>query len=241
MKILILEHEPESPAGFLAGWAQGRGHSLETLDVPRLRQWPEPSVSDIVVSLGSDCSAHASADPWIEREIAFLRESHRAGVPVLGICFGAQALALALDGMVRRADFVEVGWSPTDSSEPELVPRGPWFRWHEDVFSVPPGAREIARSDAGPLAFVLGLSVGLQFHPEVDSSVIRGWINGARDRVADLSIDEDALLGDVAADEDGARARAEDLFDRIARYWRECPRPSSAAARALMWPITGDR
>jgi GMP synthase-like glutamine amidotransferase len=221
MKILILEHERESPAGFLAGWARGRGHSLETLDVPGLKAWPDPSRSDVVVSLGSDCSAHASADPWIEREIAFLRESHRAGVPVLGICFGAQALALALGGTVRRADFAEIGWSPVDSGEPDLLPRGPWFGWHEDVFSVPPGAREIARSDAGPLAFVSGRSIGLQFHPEVDLSVIRGWIGGARDRTAEPSIDEETLLGDVAADGDATRARAEDLFDRIARYWQE--------------------
>jgi GMP synthase-like glutamine amidotransferase len=220
MEILILEHEPESPAGYLIGWARDRGHSLETLDVPRLQVWPDPNRSDIVVSLGSDCSAHASTDPWIEREIGFLRESHRAGVPILGICFGAQALALALDGTVRRADSPEIGWSAVDSSEPELLPRGPWFGWHEDVFSAPPGAREIARSDAGPLAFVMGLSIGLQFHPEVDSSVVRGWIGGARDRIAELSIDERTLLGDLAADGEGARARAEDLFDRIVRYWR---------------------
>jgi GMP synthase-like glutamine amidotransferase len=220
MEILILEHEPESPAGFLIGWARDRGHSLETLDVPRLGVWPDPNGCGMVVSLGSDCSAHASTDPWIEREIAFLRESHRAGVPILGICFGAQALALALDGTVRRADFPEIGWSPVDSSEPELLPRGPWFGWHEDVFSAPPGARELARSDAGPLAFVMGLSIGLQFHPEVDSSVVRGWIGGARDRIAELSIDERTLLGDLAADGEGARARAEDLFDRIVRYWQ---------------------
>jgi GMP synthase-like glutamine amidotransferase len=234
MKILVLEHEPESPAGFLVGWAHRRGHSLETLDVPRLDAWPDPSVSEAVVSLGSDQSVHASADPWIEREISFLRQAHHARVPVLGICFGAQALALALEGTVRRADCVEIGWSSTDSNEPELLPHGPWFSWHEDVFSVPPGAREIARSDAGPLAFASGLSVGLQFHPEVDSSVIRRWIDGDRQRILDLSIDEDALLGEVAADGDALRARAEDLFDRVARYWQECRTQPSAAARALL-------
>jgi GMP synthase-like glutamine amidotransferase len=234
MKILFLEHEPESPAGFLAGWAQRRGHSLETLDVPGLRAWPDPSRSDVVVSLGSDCSAHASTDPWIGREIAFLRDAHRAGVPILGICFGAQALSVALGGTVRRADLVEIGWSPADSSEPELLPRGPWFGWHEDVFSVPPGAREIARSDAGPLAFVSGPSIGLQFHPEVDSSVIRGWISGARDRIAELSIDEETLLGDVGADGEGARGRAEDLFDRIARYWQAWPAPRGHRARKIV-------
>jgi GMP synthase-like glutamine amidotransferase len=219
MDILILEHEREVPAGLLAGWAGRRGHSLSILDVPALGDWPDPRASEAIVSLGSDRSTHASADPWIEREIAFLRESHHVGVPILGICFGAQALALALDGTVRRADFVEVGFSPMDSSEPDLLPPGPWFSWHEDVFSVPPGSREIARSEAGPLAFVSGLSIGLQFHPEADASLIREWINGARQRIVELSIDEDELLAEVAAEGNGAGDRADDLFDRIARYW----------------------
>jgi GMP synthase-like glutamine amidotransferase len=221
MRILILEHEREAPAGFLAVWARRRDHSLETVDVPALRAWPDPSGFEVIVSLGSECSTHASPDPWIEREVAFLRESHQAGVPVLGFCFGAQALALALGGTARRAERVEIGWAQVDSSDPELVPPGPWFLWHEDVFSVPPGAREIARSDVGPLAFVLERSIGLQFHPEVDSGVIRAWIDGARDHVAELSIEGDALTGETDAARDRLRARAEDLFDRIARYWQE--------------------
>jgi GMP synthase-like glutamine amidotransferase len=221
MKILILEHEPEVPAGLLARWAGSRGHALRTLEVPRLRIWPAPGDWDAVVSLGSDLSTHASPNPWIEREIEFLRQVHHSGVPVLGICFGGQALALALGGSVRRAEFVEVGWSAMDSTEPHLLPDGPWFRWHEDVFTVPPGARELARSDAGPLAFVSGHSIGLQFHPEADAALIRDWIDGARQRIDELAIDEAALLAEVAALGDGAGPRAEDLFDRIARHWLE--------------------
>jgi GMP synthase-like glutamine amidotransferase len=219
MKILVLEHEPEVPAGLLARWATARGHAMRTLQVPRLRIWPAPGDWDAVVSLGSDLSTHASPDAWIGREIEFLRQAHQAGVPVLGICFGGQALALALGGSVRRAELVEVGWSATESTDPELLPRGPWFRWHEDVFSVPPGARELARSDAGPLAFVSGQSIGLQFHPEADAALIREWIDGARHRMGEPAIDEHALLGEIAALADAARARAEDLFDRIAAHW----------------------
>ena len=240
VKILILEHETESPAGFLGGWARRRGHSLETLDVPALTAWPDPSECDAIVSLGSDCSAHASGEAWVRREVAFLRESHQVEVPILGICFGGQALALALDGTVRRAHSLEVGWTVMDSYAPDLVPRGPWFRWHEDVFSVPPGGREIARSHAGPMAFASGLSVGLQFHPEVDSSVIRGWVDGARQRIFDLSIDAHSLLADPAAVEDAAKARAEDLFDRVARYWHERSRRSSATPRPHSRPSPED-
>jgi GMP synthase-like glutamine amidotransferase len=219
MKILILEHEPAVPAGLIARWAGRRGHTLETLAVPGLSAWPHPRECDAVVSLGSDLSTHASPDPWIEHEIGFLREAHRAGVPILGICFGGQALALALGGTVRRGDFVDVGWSAMDSNEPRLLPPGPWFRWHEDVFTVPPGAREIARSDAGPLAFVAGHSVGLQFHPEADAALIHEWIDGSRHRMAELKIDERALLAEVSAFADGASERADDLFDRIVHHW----------------------
>jgi GMP synthase-like glutamine amidotransferase len=219
MRILILEHEPAVPAGLFGRWASSRGHAVRTLEVPRLRVWPAPGDWDAVVSLGSDLSTHASPDAWIAREIEFLRDAHRAGVPVLGICFGGQALALALGGSVRRGDFVEVGWSPMGSDEPSLLPPGPWFRWHEDVFTVPPGARELARSEAGPLAFASGHSVGLQFHPEADAALIREWIEGARHRMDELAIDEHALLGEVAAFADGAGPRAEDLFDRLARRW----------------------
>jgi GMP synthase-like glutamine amidotransferase len=221
MKILILEHEPEVPAGLLGRWAGSRGHALRTLQVPRLRIWPAPGDWDAVVSLGSDRSTHASPDAWIAREVEFLRQVHHCGVPVLGICFGGQALALALGGSVRRGGFVEVGWSVMDSTEPKLLPHGPWFRWHEDVFTVPPGGREVARSDAGPLAFVSGHSIGLQFHPEADAALIGEWIDGARQRMDQLAIDEPALREEVAAHADGAGARAEDLFDRIARHWRE--------------------
>lgn len=230
MKILVLEHEPEVPAGLFGTWAAHRGHTLETLSVPGLREWPDPRDCDAVVSLGSDLSVHASPDAWIGREVAFLRDAHRAGVPALGICFGGQALALALGGTVRRAGFAEVQWSAMESSEPQLLPPGPWFRWHEDVFSVPPGAREIARSCAGPLAFVEGPSIGLQFHPEADAAMIHDWIEGARHRMGELSIDEAALLGEVAALGDGAPARADDLFDRIARHWAD---RAGAGARRL--------
>ncbi|HEV7585845.1 MAG TPA: type 1 glutamine amidotransferase [Solirubrobacteraceae bacterium] len=230
MKILILEHEPEVPAGLLAGWARRRGHSLETLSAPSLSAWPDPSDCDAVVSLGSDLSVHASPEPWIEREVSFLRDAHRARVPVLGICFGGQALALALGGTVRRADRVEVRWTTMQSGEPQLLPPGPWFRWHEDVFTVPPEAREIARSEAAPLAFVAGRSVGLQFHPEADAKLIHDWIDGARHRMAELSIDEHVLLREVAAHGDGAATRADDLFDRIARHWLACARPDSRTA-----------
>jgi GMP synthase (glutamine-hydrolysing) len=219
LRLAILEHEPESPAALLAEWAAARGHALDVLDVPSLDAWPEVGAHDVVVSLGSDCSVHASPDAWIAAEVAFLRRAHDAGVPLLGICFGGQALARALGGDVRRAPRVAAGWSELSSADPRLITPGPWLRWHADVFDVPPGGAELMAGEAGALSFAHGASIGLQFHPEADAALAEAWIDGARDRMVDDGVDEARLRREIAAAAPGARPRAFDLFDRIARRW----------------------
>jgi GMP synthase-like glutamine amidotransferase len=219
MRILVLEHEPECPAALFGDWAGARGHEVRTVRVPELARWPQPDAADVVVSLGSDRSTHASTDSWIAREIEFLLEVHDAGRAVLGICFGAQALAKALGGAVTSAPQMELGWTTLDTRDPALIPPGPWCRWHEDVFRVPPAAREIVRAGEVPLAFVQGTSVGVQFHPEVDLELVDAWIEGSRRRLAEEAVDERALRRRMRLAAPGARARAYDLFDRIARLW----------------------
>ncbi len=220
MDIVVLEHEASAPAALFAEWAGERGHTLTVLEVPALTRWPDPRESDAVLSLGSDCSVHATPDPWIAQEVEFLRAAHDARVPVLGICFGAQALAKALGGDVARAPSVSVGWRTLPSEDAELVPPVSWFRWHEDVFSVPPGARELARMGEAPLAFVAGRSIGLQFHPEADAELVTEWIGGARRQLAEQGVDEQALRRQVADESRGARERAFDLFDRVTAHWK---------------------
>lgn len=219
MQIMILEHEPESPAGLLYDWAAARGHDSFVIEVPTLRQWPKPRAADVIVSLGSDRSVHASPESWIQHEIEFVRAAHQAGNPVLGICFGAQLLATALGGRVRRAPVARAGWRDVTTFDAELIPPGPWFRWHEDVFELPPGARLLAGSETEPLAFALGSSVGLQFHPEVGRGIAEGWLNGGRKQMSAQGIDPDALAAEIRGAADGARDRAIALFDRLACSW----------------------
>jgi GMP synthase (glutamine-hydrolysing) len=222
MRIAVLEHEPEAPAALYADWACERGHELDVLAVPALARWPRPGEHDAVVSLGSDRSVHASPEPWIAPELRFLRGAHEHGIPLLGICFGGQALARALGGQVTRSAGTHVSWLEVATSDPELIPSGPWLRWHEDVFSLPPGAQELACDGGGPpLAFALGTSVGLQFHPEADTAVLETWIAGDRERLLAQGVDEARLRREAASAEPGARSRAFDLFDRVARRWRD--------------------
>jgi GMP synthase-like glutamine amidotransferase len=219
MQILVLEHERTVPAALLGDWARERGHTLRTLEVPALASWPDPREADALVSLGSDRSVTDASVPWLEGELELLRAAHDAGVPVLGICFGAQALAEALGGEIRRAPRIALEWSTLETDEPELVAPGPWLRWHEDVLTVPAGAREIARAGDVPLAFVHGASIGVQFHPETDAALAHAWIEEARRELAERAIDEPALRRQVELAAPGAPARAWELFDRIATLW----------------------
>jgi len=229
MEILVLEHEPEVPAALLEEWARERGHAVRTVSVPELTRWPDPRDADVLVSLGSERSVADSLHPWIARELELLRAAHEAGVPVLGICFGAQALAKALGGEVRRAPRMALEWTTLESDDRELISPGPWLRWHEDVLTAPPGSREVARSGEVPLAFVHGASVGLQFHPEVDAALAHAWMDDSRRKLDERAVDQQALRHQVALAAPGAPARAWELFDRIARLWAAghgyAPRP----------------
>jgi GMP synthase (glutamine-hydrolysing) len=179
---------------------------------PDVAGWPHPGEATAVVALGSDRSVHASRDPWIAAELDYLKRAHGAGIPVLGICFGAQALAAVLGGSVRRAAQTEIGWIEVQG---DGAYAGTWFTWHEDVFAPPPAATELASAASGVQAFAVGASVGVQFHPEVTPLIVDDWLADGRDAVPDPEPIRRATTR-LAAD---ARDRAFALFDGIAARW----------------------
>ena len=212
MRVLVVEQQPDAPAGLVEEWAVERGAQLEVVRAAELEEWPDPRSADAIVALGSDRSVHASTDPWIGPQLDFVRAAHDADVPVLGICFGGQALAAALGGTVFAAPRTEIGWIEVQGDDGY---GGRWFTWHEDAFTVPPGAIELARAASGPQAFALGRSVGLQYHPEVTLEIVDDWLAGGADAVPD----PEPLRRETARRAAGARERAFALFDRVAAGW----------------------
>jgi GMP synthase-like glutamine amidotransferase len=228
--LAIVEQGDDAPAGFLADWARDRGHRVELLRAQELGpDWPDPAGYGAITALGAEHSVHASPDPWIRAEVAFLRAAHDAGVPLLGLCFGAQALAAALGAEVRLAPRAEIGWFELAPVAGAAFPPGPWFEWHLDTFAVPPGARLLARSALCPQAFRIGSSIGLQFHPEATPEIIAGWIRTGRDSLDSAGLDADALAAQTRAAGPAARERAYTLFDTIARGWTKGRRTSVQA------------
>jgi GMP synthase (glutamine-hydrolysing) len=128
--------------------------------------------ADGVISLGGDMSAlDDQTFPFIRREIDLLHSAHGRGIPILGICLGAQLLARALDGDVRPGSGREIGWLDVEFIEADDVvgPAGcrSRFLWHFDSIGLPPGATALARTAECWQAFRVGSSYGVQFHPEV--------------------------------------------------------------------------
>ena len=100
-----------------------------------------------------------------------------------------------------------------ESRDPSIVPGGPWLQWHHDTFTVPAGATLLADSPAGPQAYTIGRSLGVQFHPEVTPEIVAGWVTDAREELDRERVDSDRLLADTRRLDGENRAGALALFD----------------------------
>jgi GMP synthase-like glutamine amidotransferase len=213
--VVVLEHQPDASAGLIGDWLRDRTIPWRT----HCSEDPDPELESAAafVSLGSSHSAYASEPDWIPRHVALLRRALNAGTPVLGICFGAQALALAGGGKVARAERPEVGWVSPISDRAQL--RGPWLAWHFDSIEPPTDAVELAHSPNALQAYVFGRNVGLQFHPEVTPQIWEDWASREPDVVRRHAGDPGELAATIVAGSDRLRAQVYTLLDWCRIFW----------------------
>jgi GMP synthase (glutamine-hydrolysing) len=223
-QVLVLQHHDDIPANFVGERLAQLGARLDVIRTARPTA-PDPRQYDLVLSLGSYDSAFDYSLPYVRRERQLLSAAVESGVPVLGICFGAQALALTLGGSVRRAPLgPEIGWlrvhAPT-SARPRgdlarvgrrVVP-GPWLVWHHDEIEAPAEAITLARTPASLQAFRQGPHLGLQFHPEATTTSIERWVAQDKAGLRDSGVDPARLLAESAQHLTSARRRAYQLTD----------------------------
>ena len=225
MRVLFLQHDHVSPPGPVAERFAQRGYEVvKSVIVPRDRfdspnvsfDFPEVDEYDVVVPMGAPWSAWDDdrIGTWLTPELDWLRNVQASDVPILGICFGAQALARALGGTVAPGPRAEIGFTWITSDDESLVPGGPWFQWHYDRFTVPPGAVEIARNPRASQAYVIGRSLAVQFHPEVTTACLRGWLDeGGLQEAQEDGVDPVELLAGTVREEPMAIQRAHALVD----------------------------
>src|SRR4051794_1334640 len=119
---------------------------------------------------GGPASVYAEGAPRLDPALLEL------GSPVLGICYGMQAIVLTEGGRVRGAEIGEFGRSRLTVSEPGRLLAGTpaeqacWMSHRDTVYEAPPGFTALASSTESPVAAVEDVERGLygiQFHPEV--------------------------------------------------------------------------
>jgi GMP synthase-like glutamine amidotransferase len=214
VRVAVVRHHAQDSAGFIADAFEAAGAELTSYLFPEESGLPDLQDVDHVILLGAIPSVYdEGADRgWIVEELAWLRKADEAGVPVFGVCFGAQALCAMRGGEVVPADQKEVGWITVDTTDPAAIPAGPWLLFHGDVCLPPPDATVLARNGVGVQAFAIGRHLAVQFHPEVDEAQLRMWMEaGGRNEALKAGADPEGMLAETAAQEPASKARAETL------------------------------
>jgi GMP synthase (glutamine-hydrolysing) len=242
VNVLVLQHIACEPPGVFEDVLRESGAELLRVELDEGDPLPEPGSFDALIAMGGPMGAGDDAElPWLGEEKRLVAESVRAGVPVWGVCLGAQLLAASLGARVYRGPSPEVGLLPVTLTEAALA--DPVFagaprelvtlQWHQDTFDLPEGAVALAKSPAyANQAFRVGDSAyGVQFHLEVSTAMAREW-----GRVPEYAESLDRVLGPGALDRllqelegraDGMLAHGRTLFSR----WLELAARTPAATR----------
>jgi GMP synthase-like glutamine amidotransferase len=200
-------------------------------------RWPAfEEMSGLIVFGGEMNVDEIERYPYLLTQRELMRRAVDAGLPVLGICLGAQMLARALDARVYRAAVRELGFKPiriTDAGQADPLlaafhTSDRVFQWHEDTFDLPAGAELLAAGDDVRVqAFRMGRNAwGVQFHFEVDAEGVDAWLRVAEpslERVWKRSAEE--VREELRLYLDAQQQRSRPLFKAFARLVESPLRP----------------
>src|SRR5260221_4421087 len=173
MRVIVVRHHAEDSAGFIGEAFEARGDELSVHFLPDDGPLPPFGGADHIVMLGAVPSVYDPNVSWIDPELAWLRAADEAGVPVLGICYGAQELCTIFGGRVVAASQREVGWKLIETVRPDLIPAGPWLDVHGDRCQPTLEPSGLTTKEVGIQGFAIGSNFGVQVHPRGDGAMLR--------------------------------------------------------------------
>ncbi|MBT3295027.1 MAG: C26 family cysteine hydrolase domain-containing family [Verrucomicrobia bacterium] len=175
MRAHYIQHVPFEGLGSMEPWLTCAGYEVTCTRLCEGEPLPELGALHLLIVMGGPMSVNdEDVTPWLVAEKTFIRRAIEAGLPVLGVCLGAQLIASALGARVYPNAVKEIGWFPVQGSAATHATGFTFpsefevFHWHGETFDLPAGAVRLASSE-GCLnqAFQIGRSaIGLQFHLE---------------------------------------------------------------------------
>lgn len=237
-RIVFVQNSDRSGAGRLPGWLDDEGIDAVVVagaDLPEHLAHGSGAEDGLVLLGGRLLPDDDERAPFLARERALVGEAMTTGVPVLGICLGAQLLAHVAGGEVTARS----GETERGSCTIDLLPAAgddPLFaglvgydelrmiqNHHDSITALPPGAVHLATSEVCRVqAFRVGAAAwGVQFHPEVSAARLAGWDES---ELATDGFDRVALLAQAEADAPINTVQARALVGAFADVVREARR-----------------
>jgi len=193
VKVHILQHVPFEDIGSMKSWLSVRNAFVTYTRFYESAILPNPKDLNLIIAMGGPMSVNDEKTlPWLKTEKQFIRDAIHCGVPVVGICLGAQLIASALGAQVYPNSEKEIGWfeieaTPSEKDAFRFPLKTTVFHWHGETFDLPPGAVRLAKSAAcANQAFQVGERViGLQFHLETTPESLDSFIHNCRQELVE--------------------------------------------------------
>jgi len=204
MNFLILQHLDIEPPALIGETLKSTGHTLTTIHLDQGEVLPSTYEDfDGILIMGGPQSANDESD-YIRAELAWIKGAIDNGIPMLGVCLGAQVMAKADGAEIFPSPVRELGWFPVyhtvETKKDPLfrdMPEGQAvFQWHGESYSLNDNMTLLAmHPDVPAQAFRLGKAqYGMQFHIEVNEAIIESWIAFGSSERDQLGIEGISLL-----------------------------------------------
>jgi len=218
---VAIYHVAFEDAGTLGPVLEDRGVAITYLQAGRDDLSPALS-ADLVLVLGGPIGIYEiDRYPFLKDELAIVETVVTKGIPVVGICLGAQALAAVLAARVYPGKQAELGWDQlTLTEDGKASPLGTLeglhvLNWHGDTFDLPTGATRLASTELTPnQAFSYGPKVlALQFHVELPERDMERWLIGHTLELAKNNVDLAQMRNETARYAPPTNAASRTLFN----------------------------